>query len=278
MKEGNNKIYKIKTSNTFRENCHLKHYEKDIYSQCGQDGVLEYLFKEILNLENITTFEVGGMDGISFSNTCHLIRNHNAKGIFVEASNDRYSELIKNHKKAISQGKVIAFNEFLTSTGRSSSSSFLKRSNILELDLISIDVDGMDYFILRDLDIKPKAILIEINATFHPDVEFVQPENPNIKWGSSTTATINLAKKKGYELIHYFNSDLLFLEKELVKKHSLKVINHKDVDYPCHAFIGSGYDGTIIMIGEGKFNGPFNPWEGGLNIRPTDFQPIPKFL
>ena len=59
----------------------------------------------------------------------------------------------------------------------------------------------MDYFILRDLDISPKVILIEFNQTFHNDIEFIQAEDPSLNFGASSTAIAKLAIKKGYSII-----------------------------------------------------------------------------
>ena len=267
----NKKLYKSKSLK-------FTNYEKDIYSQYGQDGVLEELLSLITNIDRLITFEVGGWDGVTLSNTCNLLRNFKSTSIFIEANRDKYNCLLENHKKELNSGKVFAFNEFLTPKGYSSPSSFLKRSGLKHVDLMSIDVDGMDYYIFRDLDISPKVVLIEFNPTFHPDVDFIQPENYKYNWGSSSNAIIKLAKNKGYNLVHYFDTDLLFVRDDLIKKFNLHIIQDKEVFNKAQGYVGFGYDGTMFLIGNGKKNGPYCPWEDGVDLKSTKIQILPSFL
>tara|TARA_A100001011_G_scaffold130388_1_gene137383 strand:- start:13718 stop:14674 length:957 start_codon:yes stop_codon:yes gene_type:complete len=252
-------------------------YEENVFSQHGQDGVLKKLFSKINCLENITTFEVGGWDGVTLSNTCNLLKNHDAFSIFVEANKKKFEVLLKNHSKEIASGKVLALNEFLTPQGLSSPSKILKRAGISDLDFISIDVDGMDYFILRDLDISPKVILIEYNYTFHPNVEFVQPQDYKVNWGSSSSAVLKLAEKKGYGLVHFFETDLLLVRKDIIKNYNLKTIESYEVFSKANGFFGFGYDGTLLMFGDSKNKGPNCPWVSA-QFSPTNFQFLPSFL
>jgi len=60
----------------------FKNFEKNIYSQCGQDGVLEEILSLITNIDKLVTFEVGGWDGVTLSNTCNLLRNFKSTSIF----------------------------------------------------------------------------------------------------------------------------------------------------------------------------------------------------
>ena len=260
------------------EGLKLTKYEKNIYSQCGQDGVLENLLPKVTDINQLITFEVGGWDGVTLSNTCNFLRNFKAKSIFIEANREKFKSLLENHKTELAEGRAFAFNEFLTPKGYSSPSNFLKRSGLTHIDFLSIDVDGMDYFIFRDLDVSPKVVLIEFNPTFHPDVEFIQPENYKYNWGSSSSAIIKLAKEKGYELVHFFDTDLLFVRRDLISKSNLNVINQNAVFNKAFGYFGFGYDGTMFTIGNGNKNGPYFPWEDGVDFVSTKIQIFPSFL
>ena len=69
--------YEIQIENASKTYLALKKFEKNIYSQFGQDGVLENILSRIGPLENINCLEVGGWDGVLLSNTCNLVRKFN---------------------------------------------------------------------------------------------------------------------------------------------------------------------------------------------------------
>ncbi len=268
----------LKINNESRVNLELKKYEKNIYSQFGQDGVLEEVLSKICPLENINAFEVGGWDGVKLSNICNLAVNHNSNCIFVEANKKKYLQILENHKSRINKNKVFAFNEYLTAKGGSSAGNLIKKAGIKELDFISIDVDGMDYFIFRDLDISPKVILIEFNQTFHSDIEFIQEEDPSLNFGASSTAIAKLAIKKGYSIIHYFECDLLLVRNDLLEKMHFKTIPYQEITSKHYSYIGFGYDAKMFSFGFGEKKGPYCPWEKNLKISTTKFQALPSFL
>src|SRR5579883_3161152 len=71
-------------SNTYHQYC------KNVYSQNGEDGILEQILKE-LGVSNGTFCEFGASDGIASSNTYNLIKNHNFKGIAIEADHSLFA-------------------------------------------------------------------------------------------------------------------------------------------------------------------------------------------
>lgn len=272
-----NKKFEIQIENVNKKDLTLQKFEKSVYSQFGQDGVLEHLLSKIKPLENITCLEVGGWDGVFLSNICNLARNYNSNCIFIESNKKKYKQLLENHKLKISQKKVFPYNSILDSK-KNNVSHFVKKAGFNQLDVLSIDVDGMDYFILRDLDISPKIILIEFNPSFHPDVSFIQPEDPKVNIGSSSTAIAKLALKKGYSIVHYFESDLLLVRDELIEFLNLEKISYKNITSNYFSYIGFGYNAQMFSIGHGPNYGPVFPWEPNLRISPTRFQAIPYFL
>ena len=62
-----------------------------------------------------------------------------------------------------------------------------------ELDLLSIDIDGNDYYIFESLArLKPELVVIEFNPTIPNDVMFVQERNITVNQGCSLLALIAL--------------------------------------------------------------------------------------
>lgn len=73
----------------------LNKYSKNISSQYGEDGIIEFLIKTSSVPINKTSFECGASDGITNSNTYNLWANNNYNGVLVEAAKDRF-ELLNN--------------------------------------------------------------------------------------------------------------------------------------------------------------------------------------
>ena len=67
-----------------------------------------------------------------------------------------------------------------------------------DVDLVSIDVDGNDYYMLESLQtFTPRVIIIEHNPTIPPEVEVVQkPDAPRARFGASAGALVALARKR----------------------------------------------------------------------------------
>jgi hypothetical protein len=48
-----------------------------------------------------------------------------------------------------------------------------------EIDFLSIDVDGIDYYLLKEINFKPKLICIEYNFWFGKDLSCALPYEKN---------------------------------------------------------------------------------------------------
>ncbi|MSO29537.1 MAG: hypothetical protein EXQ48_01155 [Acidobacteria bacterium] len=79
-----------------------------------------------------------------------------------------------------------------------------------EIDLMSIDVDGNDFWLWEGLSaVTPRLVIIEYNSYFGPDKSLVIPYTPdfdrhkyiNFFYGASIQAMTKLAARKGYRLI-----------------------------------------------------------------------------
>lgn len=75
--------------------------------------------------------------------------------------------------------------------------------------MLSIDIDGNDFWIWNAISwFKPRVVIIEYNAIFPPDIDWVIKYNPNFKYnkytsffGASLKALEKLGTKKGYTLV-----------------------------------------------------------------------------
>lgn len=76
-----------------------------------------------------------------------------------------------------------------------------------EPDVISIDIDGGDYWVWQAIEHRPRVVVIEYNSSLPTDEQLVQPPD-TIPWsgtaffGASLGALTTLAEHKGYRLVH----------------------------------------------------------------------------
>ena len=257
----------------------LATYERDVYSQFGQDGVLEYVLSKYKPLSHLVCFEVGGWDGIHYSNTCNLAVNHSSRVCFAEADPRKYKALLHNHSNLIASGRVFATNAYVDNS-TNSVASILSRHGLDELDFISIDVDGLDYYLFERLNVDPAFVLIEFNHSIHLDVSYVQPDDPSVSVGSSARSIYQLASEKGYSLIHSFHTDLLFVKTSLAIELDLAILPISAVALTGAIYAWTGYDGSLHAITNlrGIQEGIICPWVGKLTKNKDSLQPLPSFL
>ena len=134
---------------------------------------LRNLLPKVTDIDQLITFEVGGWDGVTLSNTCNFWNF--AKSIFIEANRENLNLYLKIIKSNWMKEELLHLMSSLRQRVIVPHLIF-KKIRLTHIDFLSIDVDGMDYFIFRDLDVSPKVVLINL-IPFHVDVEFIQPEN-----------------------------------------------------------------------------------------------------
>ena len=193
----------------------LERHTKKIYSQCGEDGIIEKVF-DVLQVKEGYAVELGAWDGVHLSNTYNLIKQ-NWGATLIEGSPKKFKKLKKNMK---SYPKVNAINKMVNLEGKNLLNTILKEQGVpQDFDLLSLDLDGCDYWVWESLDFKPKMVIIEYNANWKTPTTI--PYNANHTWdgtkfyGASSLALKKLADLKGYDLVAclpYIN--LVFIDKE----------------------------------------------------------------
>ena len=199
----------------------LKAFEKNIQSQFGEDGVIEEIFNRIGTTNKICV-EFGAWDGIYLSNTWNLWHNKDWYAYLIEGDYVKAQLLEQNLS---SFPKVKAHNAFITPQGDFSLDVVLNKYPIpSRFDLLSIDIDGDDYHVLKHLDkFSPNLIIIEFNPTVPPHIEMVQEVGEYM--GASSLSIINLAKQKGYQPIHITEVNLFLIRDEIFELGLFEVFN-----------------------------------------------------
>jgi hypothetical protein len=179
----------------------LNRFENKIYSQHGEDGIIRELFKRI-GTTSKTFFEFGAGSG-SENNTIALLLD-GWRGWWIDGGNyvDVYKKLFPT---SIEENKLVVAKKMVTSKNIN---SIVRELGIpKEIDLISIDIDGNDYYVWEALEaVSPRVVVIEYNSAYPPDMHFLQNEsvsywNGSNFFGTSLHTLNELAKKKGYTLV-----------------------------------------------------------------------------
>jgi len=225
----------------------LAKYQKNIFSQNGEDGVIEEILNRLGKNSDKSSCEFGAWDGIHLSNCYNLILSKSFKGLFIEGDKKKFIDLKKN----LETKNTILVNKYVTFEGQNSLDRILEANNFnIDFDLLSIDIDGNDYHIFESLKkFKPKIIVIEFNPTIPNDVEFIQEKNDKINQGSSALSILKLAKKKNYSLICATHCNLFFVEetfKKIIIGDNFFSINDFVDDAKHKNYIFYGFDGTIF--------------------------------
>ncbi len=181
----------------------LEPYGYKVYSQNDEDGIIQEIFKRIGTKTKIF-IEFGVQNGLE-SNS-HLLLFYGWKGLWIEGSSEFCEEIKIKFKPIIYNKQLRVVNMFIT---KDNINELIKNSGFEgEIDLLSIDIDGNDYYIWEAINVvDPRVVIIEYNAKFPPNLNWRQAYNATHIWrgddwhGASLKALEGLALKKGYTLV-----------------------------------------------------------------------------
>jgi hypothetical protein len=179
------------------------------YSQNSEDGILLYIFS-LLGTTNRKAVEICAGDGIE-CNAANLIINHGWQGLLIDGDADQ-----------VARGK--AFYTTCRNTWVSPPTfinAWITAENVNDLiagngfhgpiDLLSLDVDGNDYWIWKALTCTtPRVVVLEFNAACGPEQSLTISYQPDFRLdltvqpyacGASLPAFVKLARSKGYRLV-----------------------------------------------------------------------------
>jgi hypothetical protein len=186
----------------------LSEVEYKVFSQFGDDGIIQYLINKI-DIPNHSFIEFG-VENYKESNTRFLLINDNWSGLVIDGSADNINYI--NNDIISSYHELHAIHSFITAENINELiAQFLSLGFNKEIGLLSIDIDGNDYWVWKAITIiEPIIVVVEYNSllgaekslTIPYDGNFVRNTKHNIMyWGSSLNAFVTLASKKNYAFI-----------------------------------------------------------------------------
>lgn len=217
-----NILSEIKKKNNYSN---ISDNEFKVFSQFGEDGIIQYLVNN-LKITNKIFIEFG-VENYEEANTRFLLENNNWSGLIIDSSNENISHIKKQNYYW--RNKLIAIREFVSPENIN---EIIKKNQFNgNIGLLSVDIDGNDYWVLNAIEVVfPDIIIMEYNANFGSDKSLTIKYNPNFKraetginkliYGCSLKAASNLCESKGYSLV-YVNkngNNAFFVKKKLLNE------------------------------------------------------------
>jgi hypothetical protein len=184
----------------------LSDTEFRVFSQWGEDGIIQFLIRNI-NIKNKVFIEFGVQD-YTESSTRFLLINNNWTGLVIDGSLDNIEYIKKD--PIYWQYNLKAEHTFIT---KDNINDIFTRSGIQgEIGLLSVDIDGNDYWVWQAIDsVNPAIVVSEYNYRFGAEKAVTVPYKSDfvrsnahcsmIYYGASLKALCLLADQKGYAFV-----------------------------------------------------------------------------
>ena len=180
----------------------LAEFEWRIFSQNGEDGIIAEIFRRI-GPGKRTLVEIGVEDGLQ-CNTALLVKRSRWGGWMIEGDPARAAQLAHNYrryrKRLRTVEKIIDAENVVP--------LFEELGVPREFDLLSIDVDGNDYWVWQALaGYRPRVVVLEFNIAYPPPAEWIIAYDPNHRfdntsyYGASLSSMCELGKELGYAFV-----------------------------------------------------------------------------
>lgn len=195
------------------------------FSQSDEDGLLLYIFS-IVGTTNKRVIEICAGDCIE-CNASNLIINHGWSGLLFDGSAQNIAEgkrFYEQRRDTCSRPPTLVHAWI---TAEKINTLVLDHQFGGEIDLLSLDLDGMDYWVWKALTcICPRAIVLEFTALWGPYKAVTLPYNPDFRmnwqrqpWchGASLAAFVKLGRERGYRLVgtNRFGFNAFFLREDV---------------------------------------------------------------
>jgi len=180
----------------------LINFESKTFSQNGEDGILTEIFRRIGEGDKFAV-EFGIGDGTECC-TRNFFVNDGWGGLLIEGSESYVANaksLYKENSRITAVCSYINLDNIL---------KIFRDNNVPESpDLLVVDIDGNDYWILERILTKyrPRAIVSEYSSRWVPPTDWVMPYNADHAWdgsayfGASLAALFRLGRTHGYTFV-----------------------------------------------------------------------------
>lgn len=222
----------------------LRRQEARVHSQNGEDGLLMHVFSAI-GVESGSFIEIGIQDGRE-CNCANFALNFGWRGLMLEGDPELAASAAQYYADRAANegaGQVTVCNAFVTA--ESVDETISREGWTGQIDLLSIDIDGVDFWIWRALTcVAPRVVIIEYNGYLPPEVPRVVSYDPQFRryekhesgyyFGASLSAYVALAVQRGFVLVgcDSAGANAIFVQKGLAQTAGLQALTAVDAYYP----------------------------------------------
>lgn len=184
----------------------LSDYEWSVFSQWGEDGIIQFLVNNV-DIKNRCFIEFGVQD-FKESNCRFLMMDSDWSGFIIDASEVNIEKIKRSYYYW--RYDLQAIHAFIDVDNIN---ALLEKSGFEnDLGILSIDIDGVDYHILKAIhSFSPRILICEFNPVFGVKRSITVPYRndfnrsaahfSNLYFGASLPAFNDLMKGRGYTLI-----------------------------------------------------------------------------
>ena len=234
----------------------LTRYEFKVFSQAGEDGIISEIFNRI-GTTNKFFVEFGVGNGLENNSAYLLVKGW--QSYWIEGSERFCKSIRQSFEDLIADQQLTLKNTFIT--GENIEDLFRKGNVPTELDLLSIDIDGNDYWVWQAItNYRPRVVILEYNAIYPPESSWVMQYNPSHQWkynshmGSSLKALEKLGHQKGYKLVacSFSGVNAFFVREDLLADHFCSPFSAENHYEPARYFLCSQKAGHPRAFGKFK--------------------------
>tara|TARA_B100000989_G_C19491078_1_gene449842 strand:- start:147 stop:1097 length:951 start_codon:yes stop_codon:yes gene_type:complete len=207
----------LQNRNLYDNGKNINEFELKINSQNGEDGIIDFLLHK-LKISKPNFVEIGVGEYVE-SNTRFLYDRYLQRGLIIDC--------IENFKKRASSNINLwkgDLNIVEEKINPENVNQVLGENCNFDIDLFSIDIDGIDYWVIEKLNPKiSKLFIAEYNSVFGHEYDISVPYIDNFErysyhysglcYGMSLKALIRLMNEKGFYFIgtNNFKNNAFFI-------------------------------------------------------------------
>lgn len=217
----------------------LEHSGQKVYSQNEEDGIIAEIFRRLaIDPASGMFIEFGVENGIE-SNTHFLLRK-GFRGVWLDGSDGRVEGIQARFHHYVKTRQLTVRHLFVTAENIDAELAGLEGKG--KVALLSIDVDGNDYWIWKAItSIQPAVVVIEYNGKYPPPLAVAQRYRADRVWkgtddfGASLSAMAKLGQSKGYSLVgcNTTGMNAFFVRNDLVQQHFPYELTAENLYHPC---------------------------------------------
>ncbi len=214
---------RIEARQTAAAGASFAEHEFRVFSQWGEDGILAHLLRHVKVPRKV--FVEFGVETYVEANTRWLLVNDGWSGLVLDGGEENIATIRRD--PIYWQHNLKAVQAFIT---RENINSLISEQGIAgEIGLLSVDIDGVDYWVWEAITaVQPAIVVAEYNSLLGPERAVTVPYDPTFQrakahhshsyYGASLAALVALGRKKGMAFVgsNTAGSNAFFVRRELL--------------------------------------------------------------